>query len=196
MALTDAQVYSLVGVVLILVGVMWYNRMASRRPRPSGAGGGAGAGGAAGSGLLLKFVHHEGSVVGESVALDGDRLVLKQGDVFKSVPAAQARDEGREVRLTGDVDWAQAVRDGQAWRARNTVGQDPDVAGRLTRSEDVRAPALDALRRRSPDAPGPVVGAAGSVGAVAGGVGAGTAAAGARGAFDGSDEGEDSGEEE
>ncbi len=97
---------------------------------------------------LLKFVRHEGNIVGETVAREGDHLILKQAGVFKSVPTALASVAGDEVILKGDVDWAAAVALGTQWHEGHTKGHDPLVTEHLTRSEDVRNPALKVLKDR------------------------------------------------
>lgn len=155
MAFSNGQLATVAGVLAILFLVIVLNNVAAMRARArarsASAGGGAGAAGGEGSGavhpLLVKFARHEGSVVGETVALDGDRLVLKQAGVFKAVPARQAEVKGDDVVLTGAIDWAAAEAAGREWHeARRRA--DAGVSGELTRSEDVKAPALDAVRSR------------------------------------------------
>lgn len=157
MALDRTQLLTLVGVLAILFAVIVYNNIVAARAR-SGAARGTGtkSGKAASSSassapvdpLLVKFARHDGSVVGETVALDGDRLILKQSGVFKSVPRAQAEVHGDEVVLTGAIDWTQAAADGAAWHAGHRAAAVPEVSGTLTRSEDVKSPALESVRDR------------------------------------------------
>lgn len=148
MALEERQMWALVGVLAILLLVLLYtNRMAKQGPTmPRGADDGEEERDA--EPFLLKFVHHGGDVVGETVAVDGDWLVLKQAGVFKSVPVDQAEVAGEEVVLHGEVDWDAAIERGQAWRDQKTAGAHPEVSEELTRSEDVRDPALEALQKR------------------------------------------------
>ena len=145
MALTETQLWTVLAVLVVLLAVIVYNNLsAGQRRRRDGKDGPE----PSVSPFLAKFVQHEGSIVGEVVALDGDRLVLKQSGAFKSVPTAQARAEGDEVLLTGPIDWDAALRDGAAWLERSRKGQDLAVSGALTRSEDVKAPAMGALKER------------------------------------------------
>ena len=150
MAFGPAQVETLVGVLAVLFAVLLFNNVAAMRARSKARRTEAQEGGPGGDAvhpLLVKFARHEGAVVGETVALDGDRLVLKQAGVFKSVPAAQAKVEGGEVVLSGPIDWPAAEQAGAAWHeARRRA--DTGVSGQLTRSSDVKAPALDAVRAR------------------------------------------------
>jgi hypothetical protein len=74
--------------------------------------------------------------------------VLKQAGVFRSVPRAQATEKDGEIVLSGGIDWIAAAALGAAWHERNTRGHDPSVTERLTTSDDVRAPALEAFQRR------------------------------------------------
>lgn len=104
--------------------------------------------------LLSRFAVHRGDVVGETVAVQGDRLILKQAGVFKSVPVAAASLDGEEVRIQGDIDWKAAEKDGTAWLEKSRSGVDEEVSGGLTRSEDVRNPAREAFEKRQAEMAG------------------------------------------
>lgn len=153
MAFDQTQVLTLAGVLLVLFAVILANNVSAARSRGR-AKASAGSAGTAGSGgdavvhpLLVKFARHEGSVVGETVAIDGDRLVLKQAGTFKSVPLAQAEEKEGEVVLSGSIDWAAAEQAGAAWHeARRRT--DEGVSGTLTTSADVKSPAMEAVRAR------------------------------------------------
>src|SRR5687767_10158810 len=114
MGLSQAQLLTLVGVLLILFLVVFWNNVTAARARRQGfqgqpgtgnAGGSSGTSGHAVDPLLVKFARHEGSVVGESVALDGDDVILKQAGEFKAVPRAQCEVVGEEIVVKGAVDW-------------------------------------------------------------------------------------------
>jgi hypothetical protein len=152
MALSTSDYAALAGVLVVLLAVMVYNQLQARRA--------ADAGGArsprrgeddeehAVHPFLSRFAVHDGDVVGETVSVDGDRLVMKQAGVFKVVPLAQAELQGDEVHLSGFIDWDHAVEEGRSWLEGSRKGADEDVAGQLTRSEDVKSPALEAFRKR------------------------------------------------
>lgn len=157
MALDNTQLLTLAGVLVILFAVIVYNNVVAARARAQSKGGAGSKSvplpGGSGSAepvdpLLVKFALHEGNVVGETVALHGDRLILKQAGVFKAVPRAQAMVKGDEVQLTGAIDWDQAERDGAAWHASHRAAPIDEVSGRLTRSEDVKAPAMASTKDR------------------------------------------------
>ena len=154
-ALTDSQLVTLAGVLgILLVAIVVNNVLAANARSKARAGGQAPAASASASSsspvdpLLVKFARHEGSVVGEGIAIDGDRLILKQGGVFKAVPRAQAEVRGDEVVLSGAIDWDKAVADGAAWHAGHRAAPIAEVSGELTRSEDVKAPALESTKDR------------------------------------------------
>jgi hypothetical protein len=98
--------------------------------------------------LLCKFVSHEGSIVGEVVAIEDETLILKQSGTFKSIPRASAHLHGDEVHLTGEIDWATALTAGAVWKENVTKGLDEQVTAQLTTSDDVRNPALQAFNKR------------------------------------------------
>src|SRR5688500_12396608 len=113
MATTDTQLYTVAGVLVVLFAVILYNNVMALRARSKArqASKAAGHEGPVHP-LLVKFARHEGSVVGETVAIDGDRLIVKQAGSFKAVPVAQAAVQGDDVVITGPVDWAAAEKAG------------------------------------------------------------------------------------
>jgi hypothetical protein len=156
-ALTNEQLGTMAAVLVILFAVIVFNNVLAAQARIRARNGGtAAASGKSSSStssepvdpLLVKFARHEGSVVGETVALDGEALILKQAGAFKSVARSQAEVEGEEVVLTGPIDWRQAEADGAAWHAKNRAAAIPEVSGTLTRSEDVKAPAMESTKDR------------------------------------------------
>lgn len=146
MAQDTTVLYSLLGVLLILFAVLMYNNSKAKRE----TGGGTANSSADDEGLddswLLKFVRHDGNVVGETVARDGARLILKQGKVYKSVAASMMLQQGDELVVDGFLDWDAAIAQGATWHAANTAGQDNEITADLTRSEDVKHPALRAMK--------------------------------------------------
>lgn len=70
----------------------------------------------------LQFVarpvlNEQGERVGESVRVEGDDVVVKQGAVFLVLPKASLKDEGPHLRAAS-IDWTDAAKRGEAWRAR------------------------------------------------------------------------------
>jgi hypothetical protein len=150
MALGDTQLYTVAGVLAILFAVIVYNNVAAVRARVKARAAkqpGAPAHEGPVHPLLVKFARHEGSIVGETVAIDGDRLILKQAGSFKAVPLSQAEVKGDDVVLTGAIDWGTAAQQGSAWH-ESTRKADAGVSGELTKSSDVKSPAMDAVRAR------------------------------------------------
>jgi hypothetical protein len=150
-AFTTAQLATVAGVLAVLFVVIVLNNVAAMRARSKARSAAAAGPGGEGAGavhpLLVKFARHEGSVVGETVAIDGDRLVLKQAGVFKAVPMRQAEVKGDDVVLTGAIDWPAAEAAGREWHEARRKA-DAGVSGELTKSADVKSPALEAVRTR------------------------------------------------
>jgi hypothetical protein len=147
MASGDTQLYTVAGVLAILFAVIVFNNVAAMRARAKAKQAKA-SGGHEGPvhPLLVKFARHDGSIVGETVAIDGERLILKQAGSFKAVPVAQAAVVGDDVVLTGTIDWVAAEAAGSAWH-QATRKADVGVSGELTKSSDVKSPALESTRR-------------------------------------------------
>ncbi len=142
--------YTLAAVGILLVGMTVFNQRMIMRERNAGPK----EDGPSRHDYLVKFARHEGNVVGESVATEGENLILKQAGVFKSVPVAAATIVGDEIVLKGEIDWDAAIAAGNTWHAANTRGVDPEITEHLTRSQDVRNPALAALKEREGDTEG------------------------------------------
>lgn len=148
MAFDDTQVLTLAAVLAVLFAVIVFNNVAAARARGRDKAATAGAGGGdVVHPLLVKFARHDGSVVGETVAIDGDHLILKQAGVFKAVPVAQAEVRGDDVVIDGPVDWPAAEQAGTAWHEARRKA-DTGVSGTMTTSADVKSPAMDAVRAR------------------------------------------------
>lgn len=113
MALATADILTIAAVIVIVLGVIFYNNLqaaqAARR---------ATAASPRADPILRRFVHHEGAVVGQAIAVQGDRVLLRQGTVHKAVPLAQLERDGDDLRLLGTVDWMDAEKDGSAWAQR------------------------------------------------------------------------------
>jgi hypothetical protein len=148
MSFGQTQVATLALVLAILFAVLLFNNIMAMRARSkSRSSAAASDDDSPVHPLLVKFARHDGSIVGETVAIDGDRLVLKQAGLFKSVPIAQAKVEGDDVVLSGPIDWAAAEQAGMVWHEARRKA-DAGVSGELTKSSDVKSPAMDAVRSR------------------------------------------------
>jgi hypothetical protein len=106
---------------VVSFGLMWrLTRSARAQPAAAAAAPSASMAGAGHDELLLRFVTDAaGTRQGETVAADGDHIILKTPQGFASVPAGRLRPDGAGLRLEGDVDWEAARRAGEAWRSRS-----------------------------------------------------------------------------
>lgn len=70
--------------------------------------------------LLLRFVDDpSGRRVGETMAVDGDDLVVKDASGFLVVAAADVEENGPGLRLKTPLDETEARRKGDAWKERS-----------------------------------------------------------------------------
>jgi hypothetical protein len=70
--------------------------------------------------LLLRFVEdQQGLRIGESVAAEGDDLIVKDGKGFLAIPASGVAESGEGLRLTAPIDESAARQRGEAWRAKS-----------------------------------------------------------------------------
>jgi len=82
------------------------------------------------SNLLCRFVLDGlGEKVGESVAIDGDIIVIKAGRKYLGVPLKHIEEEGKTLLVKGLVDQSKAEEMGENWRQKaldkvnHTVGE-------------------------------------------------------------------------
>ena len=70
--------------------------------------------------MLLRFVEDEkGARVGETVAVEGDQMIVKAPGGFLAVPTSQLSESGAGLKLTGTFDEAAAKSAGEAWRVKS-----------------------------------------------------------------------------
>jgi len=118
--LADSNTVLMAFFLLLAFVCMVWMAMISRRAKAAQVAAEAAAGTPTREGDLLKFVVDEaGNRKGETVALEGDAFILKTSEGFARVPTHAIEAQGAELKVKGDVDWAQARRDGEAWRERS-----------------------------------------------------------------------------
>ncbi len=139
-----SETTTIFGVAALLLGMLMLNQVLGKTVRKAEPE-------TDNSSMLCKFVVHEGSVIGETVAEEGESLIIKQAGVFSAIPTKQVQPDGAELRLTGSLDWDAAREQGAQWyESVKGEGQD-EVAGQMTRSEDVKVPAREAFDARHND---------------------------------------------
>lgn len=144
----DLQAVAAIVVIFVLVALLnHYNR----KNQPAGTAGGESDEAPTFHPMLCTFAFHQGQEVGETVAFEGEHLILKREGTFYAVPASQAELHEGDVQLQGDLDWALAEKAGEGWLDRVSSGRDDQVSAHLTKSEDVRAPARQAFAARFED---------------------------------------------
>lgn len=105
-------------VALAALAGMW-KLSRSVRPQPV-ADAGAGTDDSHAEDLLLRFVvDASGQRRGETVALEGDQVVVKTPEGFLLVGRHQLHSEGATLLLAEDLDWGAARQAGEAWRQRS-----------------------------------------------------------------------------
>jgi len=69
--------------------------------------------------LICRFVvDGKGKKIGESIALDGDILIIKRGKEFIGVPLKHIDDEGEYLKVKGLVSMDKARKLGRRWEER------------------------------------------------------------------------------
>ncbi|MEA3191214.1 MAG: hypothetical protein QOD77_1796 [Thermoplasmata archaeon] len=117
MAFSAQELLTIAGVLGMLLAVIAYNNLRAARARDAPAPISAHPPPAEGVHPIVgRYVQHEGSVVGEVVAVAGERAILRQAGVHRAVPVARLEPRGGELALVGAVDWAEAERAAADWK--------------------------------------------------------------------------------
>lgn len=69
--------------------------------------------------LSLFIVDSEGHVVGESIGVEGSKLVLKHKGVFYVIPLNSVKKSKGNLKLIKSVDWTAARAYGERWKKEN-----------------------------------------------------------------------------
>lgn len=71
--------------------------------------------------VLSRFVNDQsGERIGESVGMDGDRVIVKtkKEPPYLALPRAALSEKDDAFQVTGEVDWEEAAREGGDWEKR------------------------------------------------------------------------------
>jgi hypothetical protein len=102
-----------IGLLLILGhvgGVFFFNRKKETREYHKSSD-------AADSTMLCKFVvDGTGKKIGESVSIDHDVLIIKQGSLFLGVPMKHVEPLEKSLTVKGIIDFTKAYELGEKWR--------------------------------------------------------------------------------
>jgi hypothetical protein len=109
----QVDLYTVLGVLAVLLGVILYNSMSALRTRARAASA------LPSSTWLGKHVQHHGDILGEVVAEEGDKVVLRKGPATMCVPRSLVRPQGLDLGVKGDLDLATALAEGQAWQVQH-----------------------------------------------------------------------------
>lgn len=119
---SDLVMWAAIGVAVVAAFMLLrLGRRAAPQADPARASPAAPAPPQADENLLLKFVQDsDGNRRGETVAFEGNEVVMKGPQGFFLVPADRLKLEGDTVRVVGHVEWDAARAAGEAWRTRST----------------------------------------------------------------------------
>lgn len=115
---TSEQIVAAGAVILVAVGVMVYNTLATASQAKARVAAAAKPGGV---GVqpptwVGRYVQSHGDVVGQVVALEGDTVVVRKGAVTLVVPRSKVKEQGLDLGLAAGTDLVQAEKDGAAWK--------------------------------------------------------------------------------
>lgn len=121
MAISQTELLTVAAVLVLLFAVILYNNFrAAKATRAVKAAAEQARGGSvapADRPWVGRYLQHEGDVIGQVVAVEGERVIVRKGAATLAVPRSQVREQGADLGLTGSFDAAAAERDGAGWKA-------------------------------------------------------------------------------
>jgi len=73
---------------------------------------------------LCRFVaDSKGNIIGESVAMDGDVVIIKVGKNFIGIPVKHIEDDGKVLKIKGLFNFDKAEELGKKWAERYEKGR-------------------------------------------------------------------------
>ena len=72
--------------------------------------------------LIPRFVvNKSGEKIGETIGMDGQRIILKKNSDFYSVPLSVLDEHLGELIIEKDIDWEKAKALGERWRKKSFI---------------------------------------------------------------------------
>ena len=72
--------------------------------------------------LIPRFVvNKSGEKIGETIGMDGQRIILKKNSDFYSIPVSVLDEHLGELIIEKDIDWEKAKALGERWRKKSFV---------------------------------------------------------------------------
>ena len=68
--------------------------------------------------LSLFVLNKKDEVVGESIGVEGDKLIIKSQDQFYEIPLGSVVIEEKKLRLKAKVNWKKAKKAGDRWKTK------------------------------------------------------------------------------
>lgn len=68
--------------------------------------------------LSLFVLNRNDEVVGESIGVEGDKIIIKNQDKFYEIPLGSVEIEDKKLRLKANVNWKKAKKAGDKWKTK------------------------------------------------------------------------------
>ncbi|MEK6985974.1 MAG: DUF5749 family beta-barrel protein [Candidatus Thermoplasmatota archaeon] len=118
MALSQTEILTVAGVLVLLFAVILTNNFRAAKATRALKAAQAGADAApTNKPWLGRYLQHEGDIVGQVVAVEGERVIVRKGTINLAIAKSQVREQGADLGVVGTFDLAAAERDGVGWKA-------------------------------------------------------------------------------
>lgn len=80
---------------------------------------------------LSRFViNKDGERIGETVGIEGERIIMKKDDDFFSIPINAIEEKYGDLLLSKGIDWEESKTLGEAWREKSYNKMEYDEEGK------------------------------------------------------------------
>ncbi len=118
-AFSQTELLTVGGVLGLLFTVIVYNQMrAAKVMRAAHAEASGIAPAITGKPWPGRYLQHEGDILGQVMAVEGETVIVRKGATTLAVPRVQVREQGADLGLMGAFDAAAAERAGEAWKGK------------------------------------------------------------------------------
>lgn len=118
MALSQTEILTVAGVLVLLFAVILTNNFRAAKATRALKAAQAGADVApANKPWIGRYLQSEGDIVGQVVAVEAERIIVRKGATNLAIAKSQVREQGADLGVVGTLDLATAERDGAGWKA-------------------------------------------------------------------------------
>lgn len=118
MALSQTEILTVAGVLVLLFAVILTNNFrAAKATRALKVTQASADVAPTNKPWLGRYLQNEGDIVGQVVAVEAERVIVRKGALNLAIAKSQVREQGADLGVVGTLDLAAAEKAGAEWKA-------------------------------------------------------------------------------